>query len=106
MLPRALHNPVKPGSLRWIANGAWPGQNFTMEDATRRICELQPLYSSKNTPEMQEKGILIRRPPKSFEDKADDKTEDRRDVTLTQKRGLQARIANQELRPLPASELP
>lgn len=31
-----------------------------MKDILRRICELQPLYSSSNTPEMQERGALIR----------------------------------------------
>jgi len=31
-----------------------------MRDTVRRICELQPAYSSENTPEMQERGRLIR----------------------------------------------
>lgn len=31
-----------------------------MRDTLRRICELQPAYSSVNTPEMQERGRLIR----------------------------------------------
>lgn len=31
-----------------------------MRETLRRICELQPYYSSKNTPEMQERGQLIR----------------------------------------------
>jgi hypothetical protein len=31
-----------------------------MRDTLRRICELQPRYSSTNTPEMQERGHLIR----------------------------------------------
>ena len=31
-----------------------------MIDTLRRICELQPLYSSENTEEMQERGRLIR----------------------------------------------
>lgn len=31
-----------------------------MRDTLRRICELQPEYSSENTPEMQERGRLIR----------------------------------------------
>lgn len=31
-----------------------------MRETLRRICELQPLYSSSNTPEMQERGRLIR----------------------------------------------
>ena len=31
-----------------------------MRETVRRICELQPLYSSANTPEMQERGQLIR----------------------------------------------
>ncbi|MFC6463327.1 MrcB family domain-containing protein [Paracoccus aerius] len=31
-----------------------------MRDTLRRICELQPYYSSKNTPEMQERGRLVR----------------------------------------------
>jgi hypothetical protein len=31
-----------------------------MQETLRRICELQPLYSSKNTPEMQERGTLVR----------------------------------------------
>lgn len=31
-----------------------------MELTLKRICELQPLYSSSNTPEMQERGRLIR----------------------------------------------
>ncbi|MFY9240302.1 MAG: hypothetical protein WAO78_15770 [Roseovarius sp.] len=31
-----------------------------MKDTLRRICELQPLYSSENTEEMQERGRLIR----------------------------------------------
>ena len=32
-----------------------------MREALKRICELQPHYSSKNTPQMQERGILINR---------------------------------------------
>ena len=31
-----------------------------MRETLRRICELQPAYSSENTPEMQERGQLIR----------------------------------------------
>ncbi len=31
-----------------------------MRNTLRRICELQPLYSSENTPEMKERGWLIR----------------------------------------------
>lgn len=31
-----------------------------LRETLRRICELQPLYSSKNTPEMQERGSLVR----------------------------------------------
>ncbi len=31
-----------------------------MRETLRRICELQPLYSSKNSPEMQERGRLVR----------------------------------------------
>lgn len=31
-----------------------------MKDAFKRICELQPLYSPDNTPEMQERGALLR----------------------------------------------
>lgn len=31
-----------------------------MRETLRRICELQPKYSSENTPEMQERGQLIR----------------------------------------------
>lgn len=31
-----------------------------MRNTLRRICELQPHYSSSNTPEMQERGQLIR----------------------------------------------
>lgn len=31
-----------------------------MQDVLRRICELQPSYSPDNTPEMQERGKLIR----------------------------------------------
>lgn len=31
-----------------------------MKDTLQRICELQPLYSSSNTPEMQERGSLVR----------------------------------------------
>lgn len=31
-----------------------------MENTLKRICDLQPLYSSSNTPEMQERGQLIR----------------------------------------------
>lgn len=31
-----------------------------MRDTLRRICELQPKYSSENTPEMQERGRLVR----------------------------------------------
>ena len=32
-----------------------------MRETLRRICELQPYYSSKNSPEMQERGRLVRR---------------------------------------------
>ena len=32
-----------------------------MIETMRRICELQPHYTSKNTPEMQERGVLIRK---------------------------------------------
>lgn len=32
-----------------------------MRDTLRRICELQRAYSSQNTPEMQERGLLIRK---------------------------------------------
>lgn len=31
-----------------------------MKDTLRKICRLQPMYSSSNTPEMQERGRLIR----------------------------------------------
>ncbi|MDB4312711.1 DUF3578 domain-containing protein [Akkermansiaceae bacterium] len=31
-----------------------------MRETIRRVCELQPLYSSANTPEMQERGRLVR----------------------------------------------
>lgn len=31
-----------------------------MREILRRICELQTDYSSKNTPEMQERGHLVR----------------------------------------------
>lgn len=31
-----------------------------MKQTLRRICELQPLYSSENTPEMKERGHLVR----------------------------------------------
>jgi len=31
-----------------------------MKEILRRICELQPLYSSSNTAEMQERGLLVR----------------------------------------------
>lgn len=31
-----------------------------MKETLRRICELQPAYSSENTPEMQERSRLIR----------------------------------------------
>lgn len=32
-----------------------------MRDTLRRICELQPVYDSRNTPEMEERGRLVRR---------------------------------------------
>jgi hypothetical protein len=32
-----------------------------MKDALKRICELQPLYSAENTPQMQERGAILRR---------------------------------------------
>lgn len=31
-----------------------------MKSTIQRICELQPFYSSKNTPEMKERGVLVR----------------------------------------------
>ena len=31
-----------------------------MKEALKRICELQPHYSSENTPEMQERGAQLR----------------------------------------------
>ena len=31
-----------------------------MKETLAKICELQPKYSSSNTPEMQERGLLIR----------------------------------------------
>lgn len=33
---------------------------MTIKSTLKRICELQPMYSSSNTPEMQERGELIR----------------------------------------------
>lgn len=36
-------------------------RNEPMRNTIRRICQLQPLYSASNTPEMKERGRLIRR---------------------------------------------
>jgi hypothetical protein len=36
-------------------------KKYMLVDTLRRICELQPRYSSKNTAEMQERGKLVRR---------------------------------------------
>lgn len=49
---RVIQTHLSPGRPSQIATG--------MRETLRRICELQPAYSSENTPEMQERGRLIR----------------------------------------------